>query len=89
MKVNIMPYKRGDTCFIMNDSPEATQVKVVGKQGATYLVQLIGSCGALKLSEDKLFATKEEAEESIKAPAADVKVQLSDIPTPGVNFTIS
>lgn len=83
-----MPYKRGDTCYIMNDSPNATQVKVVGKQGATYLVQLIGSCGALKLSEDRLFATKDEAEESIKIPSADVKVQLSDIPTPGTNFNI-
>ena len=84
-----MPYKRGDTCFIMNDSPEATQVKVVGKQGDTYLVQLIGSCGALKLSENELFSTKEEAEESVKAPAADVKVQLFDIPTPGGNFNIN
>ena len=83
-----MPYKRGDICFIMNDNPEATQVKVVGKQGSTYLVQLIGSCGALKLSEDKLFATKEEAESSVKAPSVDVKVQLSDIPTPDTNFNI-
>ena len=83
-----MPFKRGDICFIMNDSPEATQVKVVGKQGATYLVQLIGSCGALKLSEDKLFTTKEDAEESVKIPTVDVKVQLSDIPTPGTNFNI-
>ena len=83
-----MPYKRVDTCYIMNDSPTATQVKVVGKQGATYLVQMIGSCGALKLSENQLFSTKEEAEESIKIPSADVKVQLSDIPTPGTNFNI-
>lgn len=83
-----MPYKRGDTCYIMQDSPQATRVKVVGKQGSTYLVQLIGSCGAFKLSEDKLFATKEEAESSVKIPTVDVKVQLSDLPTPGKIFNI-
>ena len=76
-----MPYKRGDTCFIMDDNPQATQVKVVSKQGPTYIVQLIGSCGALKLPEERLFATKEEAEDSIKVPSASVNVQLSDIPS--------
>lgn len=83
-----MPYKRGDTCFIMQDNPEATQVKIVGKQDSTYLVQLIGSCGAFKLSEDKLFSTKEEAEASVKVPAVDVKVQLSDIPSTNGSFNI-
>ena len=73
-----MPYKRGDTCFILEDNPKPTQVKVVSKQGTTYIVQLIGSCGAMKLSEDRLFATPEEAEASRKAPKASVSVQLSE-----------
>lgn len=73
-----MPFKRGDTCFILEDSPHPTQVKVVSKQGTTYIVQLIGSCGAIKLGEDRLFATPEEAEASRKAPKASVSVQLSD-----------
>lgn len=73
-----MPYKRGDTCYILEDNPHATQVKVVSKQGTTYIVQLIGSCGALKLSENRLFATAEEAEASRKAPKASVSVQLSE-----------
>lgn len=83
-----MPYKRGDTCFIMDDNPHATQVKVVSKQGTTYIVQLIGSCGALKLPEERLFATKEEAEDSIKVPSASVNVQLSDIPSASSMFDI-
>lgn len=73
-----MPFKRGDTCYILEDSPHPTQVKVVSKQGKTYIVQLIGSCGAMKLSEDRLFATADEAEASRKAPKASVSVQLSD-----------
>lgn len=73
-----MPFKRGDTCYIMEDSPRPTQVKVVSKQGKTYIVQLIGSCGAMKLSEDRLYATSEEAEASRKAPKASVSVQLSE-----------
>ena len=73
-----MPFKRGDTCYIMEDNPHPTQVKVVSKQGTTYIVQLIGSCGAIKLPEERLFATPEEAEESRKAPKASVSVQLSD-----------
>ena len=73
-----MPYKRGDTCYILEDSPRPTQVKVVSKQGTTYIVQLIGSCGAMKLPEDRLYATAEEAEASRKAPKASVSVQLSD-----------
>lgn len=73
-----MPYKRGDTCYILEDNPHPTQVKVVSKQGTTYIVQLIGSCGAMKLQEDRLFATPEEAEASRKAPKASVSVQLSE-----------
>lgn len=73
-----MPFKRGDTCYIMEDNPHPTQVKVVSKQGTTYIVQLIGSCGAMKLPEDRLFSTSEEAEASRKAPKASVSVQLSD-----------
>ena len=73
-----MPYKRGDTCYILEDNPRPTHVKVVSKQGTTYIVQLIGSCGAMKLQEDRLYATPEEAEASRKAPKASVSVQLSE-----------
>lgn len=75
-----MTYKRGDTCYIMADGPKAIKVKIVSKQGNTYIVQLIGSCGALKLGEDRLFASAKEAEDSVKAPGVHVSVQLSDAP---------
>jgi hypothetical protein len=73
-----MGFKRGDTCYILENNPHATRVKIVSKQDKTYIVQLIGSCGALKLPEERLFATAEEAEASRKPPKASVSVQLSD-----------
>ncbi|MGC4017900.1 MAG: hypothetical protein QM793_00755 [Muricomes sp.] len=73
-----MPFKRGDTCFILEDNSEVVQVKVVSKQGKTYIVQLIGACGALKLPEDRLFETEEEAMGSKKTSKAMVSPQLSE-----------
>lgn len=72
-----MSFKRGDTCYIIENSPKAIRGKVVSKQNNIYIVQLIGSCGALRLTEDRLFQTASEAEESLKAPSATVHVQLS------------
>lgn len=72
-----MSFKRGDTCYIIENSPQAIRGKVVSKQDDTYIIQLIGSCGALRLTEDRLFKTASEAEESLKAPSATVHVQLS------------
>lgn len=72
-----MQFKRGDTCFILEDSSQAVRVKVVSRQGKTYIVQLIGSCGALKLPQERLFATMEEAAASKKTSSAMVSSQLS------------
>lgn len=72
-----MSFKRGDICYIIENSPKAIQGKVVSKQGHIYIIQLIGSCGALRLTEDRLFQTAIEAEESLKTPSAKVHVQLS------------
>ena len=73
-----MTFKRGDTCFILEDNSDVVQVKVVSKQGKNYIVQLIGACGALKLSENRLFETKEKAMASKKTSKAMVSPQLSD-----------
>ncbi|CUX41870.1 hypothetical protein [Clostridium sp. C105KSO13] len=73
-----MTFKRGDTCFILEDNSDAVQVKVVSKQGKNYIVQLIGACGALKLSENRLFDTKEGAMASRKTSKAMVSPQLSE-----------
>lgn len=72
-----MQFKRGDTCFILEDNSQEVQVKVVSKQGKTYIVQLIGSCGALKLPQERLFATREDAAASKKTSSAMVSSQLS------------
>ncbi len=84
-----MPFKRGDTCYIIENSPQAIRGKVVSKQGDIYIIQLIGSCGALRLTEDRLFKTASDAEDSIKAPSATVHVQLSGTQKRADNFNIS
>ena len=77
-EVEDMTFKRGDTCFILEDNSQAVQVKVVSKQGKTYIVQMIGSCGALKLPDERLFETAEKALASRKTSRAMVSPQLSD-----------
>lgn len=73
-----MQFRRGDTCFILEDNSDVVQVKVVSKQGNTYIVQLIGSCGALKLPSERLFGTADEAMGSKKTSKAMVSPQLSN-----------
>ncbi len=74
-----MSFKRGDTCFILEDNSDVVQVKVVSKQDKTYIVQLIGACGALKLPESRLFETKDAAKASKKTSTAMVSPQLSGL----------
>ena len=56
--------KRGDICYILESNYRITQVKIINRQGKFYTVQPIGSCGAIRLKEHRLFATDEEAENS-------------------------
>lgn len=73
-------FTRGDVCYILENNMNVVQVKVVSKSGRFYIIQKIGSCGAIKLSEKRLFATAEEAEDSKLTSAADVNPQVSEKP---------
>ncbi len=73
-----MSFKRGDTCFILENNEWVVQAKIMSKQDSSYFVQLVGSCGALKLPESRLFKTAAEAEAGKKTSGAIVHVQLSD-----------
>lgn len=44
----------------------ARAAKVINKQGNFYVIQLVGSCGAIRLKENRLFKTEEEAMASRK-----------------------
>jgi hypothetical protein len=75
-----MKFVSGDICFILENNKYATRVKVMGRQADEYIVQRIGSCGAMKLPENKLFATEEQALASRKTTRAMVSPQLSITP---------
>lgn len=48
-----MEFSRGDTCYILENNRFVT-------------IQLVGSCGAIRLKESRLFRSETEAEASRK-----------------------
>lgn len=61
-----MSFVRGDTCYILENNMNVRAAKVINKQGRFYIIQLVGSCGAIRLTESRLFETEEAAENSKK-----------------------
>ena len=61
-----MNFVRGDTCYILENNMNVRAAKVINRQGRFYIIQLVGSCGAIGLPESRLFLTEEEAENSKK-----------------------
>ena len=61
-----MAFVRGDACYILENNMNVRAAKVINKQGRFYIIQLVGSCGAIRLPESRLFASEEEAENSKK-----------------------
>ena len=61
-----MNFARGDSCYILESNVNVRAAKVINKQGKFYVIQLVGSCGAIRLPENRLFRTEEEAENSKK-----------------------
>lgn len=54
-----------DKCFIVENNRIVKAAKVIGKQGEFYTIQTVGSCGAIRLKESRLFMTEEEANNHI------------------------
>lgn len=59
-----MSFVRGETCYILENNMNVRAVRVINKQGRFYIIQLVGSCGAIRLSESRLFKTEEDAEKA-------------------------
>lgn len=59
-------FKAGDVCYILENNMHPRQAKVSARQGEFYVIQLIGSCGAIRLRESRLFKTPDDALNSIK-----------------------
>ena len=51
-----MVFVRGDACYILENNMNVRAAKVINKQGRFYIIQLVGSCGAIRLPERLLFA---------------------------------
>ena len=59
-------FNKDDVVFIIENNSVIRKAKVARKQGDKYIIQLIGSCGALTLAEDQLYATEDAAAEAIQ-----------------------
>lgn len=57
-------FQRGDIVYILENNMNVKQAKVVNRQGKFYTIQLIGSCGAFRLPESRLFDSEEAAMKS-------------------------
>lgn len=66
-----MGFKAGDICYILESNRIVRQAKVAGKSGEFYTIQLVGSCGAIRLKESRLFGTEEDARKSMYGYVSD------------------
>lgn len=60
-----MKYGIGDTCYII-ENDTVKRARVSAKKDGQYFVQFVGSCGALAVPENEVYATAEEAEAGMK-----------------------
>lgn len=75
-----MNFVSGNICYILEENKFVKKVKVMRKQGETYIVQRVGACGAMWKTEAELFETEEAAKASKKTTCAMVSPQLSIFP---------
>lgn len=59
-------FQRGDVAYILENNLNVKQAKVMNRQGDLYTIQLIGSCGAFRVSESRLFESEDAAIKSKK-----------------------
>ena len=57
-------YNKDDIVYILENDQVVRKAKVAGRQDDLYIVQLIGSWGAIHLPESRLFESAEAAEEN-------------------------
>lgn len=58
---NMKRYGIGDTCYIFEDG-EVKRGRVSAKKENSYFIQFVGSCGALQVDPEEVYATPEEAQ---------------------------
>ena len=56
-------YNKDDIVYILENDQVVRKAKVAGRQDDLYIVQLIGSCGAIHLPESRRKPPKDETEQ--------------------------
>ena len=59
-------YSPGDTASLVESNRFIREVKILKFGGGLYTVRFVDSGGGIKVRENRLFATKEDAEASLK-----------------------
>lgn len=59
-------YSPGDLAYIVESNRFIREVKIIRASGELYTLQFTDTRGGLKLTESRLYKTREEAEASIK-----------------------
>lgn len=58
--------KRGDNAYIIESNRIIRLVRIMNCSGGLYLVKFLDSGGAIRIHPDRLYATRETAEEQVK-----------------------
>ena len=58
-------FEQGDKCFIVENNRTIKAAKIISRQGEFCTIQTVGSCGAIRLKESRLFETEEDANNHI------------------------
>lgn len=58
--------KRGDNAYIIESSIIIRPVRILNCSGGLYLIKFLDSDGAIRVHPDRLYNTREAAEEQVK-----------------------
>lgn len=58
-------FERGEICYIVENNRTIKSAKIISRQGDFYTIQIVGSCGAIRLKESRLFKTEDDANNHI------------------------
>lgn len=58
--------KRGENAYIVESSRIVRPVQILSCAGGLYLVKFLDSGGAIRIHPDRLYTTREAAEEQVK-----------------------
>lgn len=61
-----MEFGRGDSCYFVEDGAHIVRGRISGHKNGVYFVQVVGRCSSLQLTEEQIFDTQEEAQQTLE-----------------------